>query len=158
MALVNTKNISCRDVAGLFPGGLLEKLAEVHAELPGDLYMTGGTVRDLLLGRPPADIDLTVVHRAKLWADRLARCCGGTYVELGREEDAARMVWQGVDVDFSSFREGAASIDEELHKRDITVNSMALPVHGLLYDPACRKHETLPIFDPVGGYGTLISS
>ena len=155
MTLENSKNISCRDVAGLFPAGLLEKLAAVHAELPGDLYMTGGTVRDLLLGRQPADIDLTVVHRAKLWADRLARCCGGTYVELGREEDAARMVWQWVDVDFSSFREGAASIDEELHKRDITVNSMALPVHGLLYDPACSKHETLPVFDPVGGIRDL---
>ena len=73
-ALENTKNISCRAVAGLFPGGLLEKLAEVHAELPGDLYMTGGTVRDLLLGRQPADIDLTVVHRAKQWAGRLADC------------------------------------------------------------------------------------
>jgi poly(A) polymerase len=155
MALENTKNISCKAVAGLFPGGLLEKLAEVHAELPGDLYMTGGTVRDLLLGRQSADIDLTVVHRAKQWADRLADCCGGTYVELGREEDAARMVWQGVDVDFSSFREGASSIDEELHKRDITVNSMALPIHGLLLDPTCRKHETLPVIDPVGGIRDL---
>lgn len=155
MKLEDMKNISCRAVADLFPDGLLEKLAAVHAELPGDLYMTGGTVRDLLLGRQPADIDLTVVHRARLWADRLAHCCGGTYVELGREEDAARVVWQGVDVDFSSFREGASSIEEELHKRDITVNSMALPVHGLLHDPNCRNHETLPVIDPAGGIRDL---
>ncbi len=139
----------------LFPDGLLDKLAAVHGEFPGDVYMTGGTVRDLLLGRKPADIDLTVVHRAKLWADRLAACTGGTYVELGREEDAARVVWHGLDVDFSSFREGAASIDRELYKRDITVNSMALPVHGLLRDPDCGNHETLPVIDPVGGLKDL---
>jgi len=142
-------------VAGLFPDGLLDKLAKVHGEFPGDVYMTGGTVRDLLLGRKPADLDLTVVHRAKLWADRLAACTGGTYVELGREEDAARVVWQGLDVDFSSFREGASSIDEELHKRDITVNSMALPVHGLLHDPYCKNHETLSVVDPVEGIKDL---
>ena len=149
------KNLSCKAVAGLFPDGLLDKLATVHDELPGDVHMTGGTVRDLLLGRKPADIDLTVVRRAKLWADRLAACTGGTYVELGRDEDAARVVWQGLDVDFSSFREGAASIDQELHKRDITVNSMALPIHGLLHDPTCANHETLPVIDPVGGIRDL---
>ena len=142
-------------MADLFPNGLLGKLAAVHDELPGDVYMTGGTVRDLLLGRKPADIDLTVVHRAKLWADRLAACTGGTYVELGREEDAARVVWQGLDIDFSSFREGAASLDEELHKRDITVNSMAMPLHGLLHDPCCENHEVLPVVDPVGGIKDL---
>jgi poly(A) polymerase len=145
------KNISCRAVAALFPDGLLEQLAAVHDALPGDVYMTGGTVRDLLLARKPADIDLTVVRRAKQWAELLAEQTGGTYVELGREEDAARVVLQGLDIDFSSFREGASSIDEELHKRDITVNSMALPVHGLLHDPACAEHGELPVIDPVGG-------
>jgi poly(A) polymerase len=144
-------NISCRDAAALFPAELLGYLAAVHNDLPGDVYMTGGTVRDLLLGRKPADMDLTVVRRAKLWAELLAEQTGGTYVELGREEDAARVVWQGLDVDFSSFREGASSIDEELHKRDLTVNSMALPVHGLLHDPDCTRHEQLPVLDPVGG-------
>ncbi len=113
--------------------------------------MTGGTVRDLLLGRKPADIDLTVVRRAKQWAALLAEQTGGTYVELGREEDAARVVWQGLDVDFSSFREGAASIDEELHKRDLSVNSMALPVHGLFRGLGCAGRDELPVIDPVGG-------
>ena len=149
------KHISCRAAAALFPGDLLQLLAAVHDDLPGDVYMTGGTVRDLLLGRKPADIDLTVVRRAKQWARRLVEQTGATYVELGREEDAARVVWQGLDVDFSSFREGASSIDEELQKRDITVNSMALPVHGLLHDVDCTDHGRLPVLDPVGGVQDL---
>ncbi len=151
MDLAGRKKLPCQAVADLFPAGLLGKLATVHDVMHGDVYMTGGTVRDLLLGRKPADIDLTVVRRAKQWAELLVEQTGGTYVELGREEDAARVVWQGLDVDFSSFREGASSIDEELHKRDISVNSMALPVHGLLHDPGCLSHAELPVLDPVGG-------
>ena len=151
MNFADRQEISCRAAAALFPGRLLEQLAAVHDELPGDVYMTGGTVRDLLLGTRPNDIDLTVVRRAKQWAARLAERTGSTLVELGREEDAARVVWQGLDVDFSSFREGASSIEEELHKRDITVNSMALPIHGLLHDAACHARKVLPVIDPVGG-------
>ena len=149
------KKISCQAVAGLFPEGLPAKLAAVHAVMPGEVYITGGTVRDLLLGRKPADIDLTVVRGAKQWAELLVEQTGGTYVELGREEDAARVVWQGLDVDFSSFRQGASSIEEELHKRDLTVNSLALPVHGLLHDPGCTHQEYLHVLDSVGGLQDL---
>jgi poly(A) polymerase len=147
--------IACSAVTALFPPGLLEHLARIHDTLPGDVYMTGGTVRDLVLGRQPADIDLTVVRRAKQWARLLAEQTGGTFVELGREEDAARVVWQGLDVDFSSFREGASSIDEELHKRDITINSMAVAVHGLLHDPGCATHDFCKVIDPVCGLQDL---
>ena len=147
--------LSCTVVAGIFPPGLLHKLALVYEEFPGEVYMTGGTVRDLLLGRKTADIDLTVPCQAKQWAGRLAAVTGGTYVELGRDEDAARVVWQGLDVDFSSFREGASSIFEELHKRDLTINSMAVPVYGLLADPTCTERQTLPVLDPVAGLADL---
>jgi len=150
------KYLSGAVVAAVFPSGILDTLANVRTELSaGELYMTGGTVRDLLLARKPADIDLTVSDRARLWAGRLAALTGGTYVELGRDEDAARVVWQGLDIDFSSFREGAFSIDEELQKRDITVNSMALPVYGLLDDPTCIDCRPLPVLDPVGGIADL---
>ncbi|MBI5554110.1 MAG: Glu-tRNA(Gln) amidotransferase GatDE subunit E, partial [Candidatus Diapherotrites archaeon] len=41
------------------------------------------------------------------------------------EEDAARVVWQGRDIDFSSYRDVARTIEEEPTRRDLTVNSMA---------------------------------
>ena len=150
-----TSCISCATVAALFPDGLLEKLAVIHSEQGGKVYITGGTVRDLLLGRQPSDIDLTVIRKAKQWAERLVELTGGTYVELGREQDAARVVWQGEDVDFSSFRQGASSIEQELHKRDITVNSLALPVHDLFYNPDCAGLKDLPVIDSVGGIADL---
>jgi len=139
-------------VADLLGRALTEKLAAVRKELPGRIYLTGGTVRDLLMGREPVDIDLTVEKRARLWAERLSRLTGSTLVPLGREEDAARVVWAGRDIDFSSFREGAESIEQELTKRDITVNSMAIFLDGLLGDGSGDfASGPAQIIDPCGG-------
>ena len=155
MKNVLQQSLSCPEVAALFPARLLAALTRVHHVLHGEVFLTGGTIRDLLLGRKPADIDLTVARGAIEWAELLTEKIGGTFVLLGREEDAARVVWQGLDVDFSSFREGAASIEQELHKRDITINSMALPVHGLLCQPDCAGLASLQIIDPVHGLDDL---
>lgn len=152
------KKISLTAVQDLFAGNLLKMLADVHASLPGDVYVTGGTVRDLLLARKPSDIDLTVVRRARQWAGELARVTGGTFVELGREEDAARVVWQGLDVDFTSFREGAASIEQELEKRDLTINSMALPIHDLLRGEVNTTAGDLAVIDPLHGQVDLAAA
>ncbi|MGB5685885.1 MAG: hypothetical protein WBM35_08740, partial [Candidatus Electrothrix sp.] len=142
-------------IAALFPEDLLEKLATVQHELGGAVYLVGGSVRDLILGRVPGDIDLTVARDAEQWAERLRQLTGGTYVELGREEGAARVVLrQGLDVDFSSFRASARSIVEDLEKRDITVNALAVPVHDLLTG-RCQNQERLPVIDPVGGFADL---
>lgn len=147
------KCLSAAAVAALFPDNLSEQLATVQKELGGEVYLVGGTVRDLLLGRQPGDLDLTVARDAEQWAKRLRDITGGTYVELGREEDAARVVLrQGLDVDFSSFRAGARTIAEDLEKRDISVNALAVPIHDLL---AGEGQESLPVIDPVGGCADL---
>ncbi len=138
-------------ILALLGPDLLAVLAGIYHVLPDTLYLAGGTVRDLLLGRRPADIDLTVAHRARRWARRLAEQTGGVYVTLGREEDAARVVWQGEGIDFSSFREGATTIGEELLKRDITVNSMAVRIDRLLAAGRDEWPAALEVIDPAGG-------
>ncbi len=142
-------------IEALFPGKLLAMLCSVHNQRAGDLFLTGGTVRDLLLGRKPADIDLTVPCQAIEWARLLTEMSGGTFVLLGRDEDAARVVWQGLDIDFSSFREGALTIVQELHKRDITVNSMAVPIHNLFFGKDRDQEERVAVIDPTHGLDDL---
>jgi poly(A) polymerase len=147
----NNSTVRVASVAALFPEGLLEKMATVRQELGGEIYLVGGAVRDLLLGRQPGDLDFTVPHHAEQWAEKLRNITNGTYVELGREEDAARVVLrQGGGVDFSSFRDGASSIAEDLAKRDITINALAVPVHNLLTGQ-CQGQDELPIIDSVDG-------
>ena len=93
--------IPCQRVRALFSGELLQYLSDIAERQPRGIFLAGGTVRDLMLGREPADVDLTVACHAKAWAGELARMTGGAYVALGRDEDAARVVWQGETIDFS---------------------------------------------------------
>jgi len=132
-------------------GDLTGILSRIRSHRLESIYLTGGTVRDLLLARKPVDIDLTVQERAKEWAVELAAVTGGTLVPLGRDEDAARVVWLGRDIDFSSFRQGAATIDEELIKRDITINSLAIALNDILGADPPSLPAGIEIIDPTGG-------
>ncbi len=145
------ETVEIRRVRMLFPPAVLEGLARIHHRRQSSLYLTGGSVRDLLLQRTAVDLDLTVGRDAAAWAADLQQEAGGTLVPLGRDEDAARLVHRGLDIDFSSFREGARTIEQELKKRDITINSMALCLDNLFG----TGEEDLPLIDPVGGAADL---
>jgi poly(A) polymerase len=140
-----------REVLAVLPHWLRRHLARLLLELGGELYLAGGVVRDLLLGLTPADIDLTVPAGATIWAAKLAALTGGAYVALGRGEDAARVVSGATTIDFSSYREGAATIEEDLRLRDLTVNALALRLDPLLADPATADGEQVALIDPAGG-------
>jgi poly(A) polymerase len=118
----------------------------------GRLYLAGGTVRDWLLRRPSADLDLVVKSGA-------ASCCrfllqtlgGGALVTLGEPgDDAARAVWNGLQIDITGFRGGSESIEDDLRRRDFTINAMAFCFDDLV------KDTTEPaLIDPLGGHGDL---
>ena len=143
-----------RRVTDLLPGWLRRHLAVVLGEQGAPLYLAGGVVRDLLRGVTPADIDLTVRDGARAWAARLAELCGGALVVLGRDEDAARVVSGRVSVDFAAFREGATDILDDLTRRDLTINAMALRIDPLLLDPGADAAGTT-LLDPTGGWADL---
>ena len=143
-----------RRVTDLLPGWLRRHLAVVLGEQGAPLYLAGGVVRDLLRGVTPADIDLTVRDGARAWAARLAELCGGALVALGRDEEAARVVSGGVSVDFAAFREGATDILDDLTRRDLTINAMALRIDPLLLDPGADAAGTT-LLDPTGGWADL---
>jgi tRNA nucleotidyltransferase (CCA-adding enzyme) len=119
------------------------------------VYLVGGPVRDLLLGRPLRDVDLLIEEAtggsaAAPAAERLAR-----RVELGGLRRVAydrfgtvRLEAGGAEVDLASLRSetyahpGAlprvapGTLEEDLRRRDFTVNALALP----LSEPARRRH------------------
>ncbi len=145
------KKITCGSVRALFSAELLQHMAFIAQRQPTGIFLAGGTVRDLLLGRKPADVDLTVACHAKAWAGELAKITGGAYVALGRDEDAARVVWRGEIVDFSSFRAGAATIEQELTKRDVTINALGLCIDPLFTETGCADETEFSVIDPLGG-------
>ena len=147
--------LSDRQILRVLPSWLRRQLTLLHRELGGELYLAGGVVRDLLLGKIPADIDLTVPEGARIWAGKLAVLTGGALVPLGREEDAARVVSRQTTIDFSSFRQGAGTIAEDLIRRDLSVNALALRLDPLLNRPQADDEVEVPLIDPTGGLADL---
>lgn len=133
-----------------------EALRGAHPELDAvrqaageeDVYLVGGAVRDLLLGRERTDVDLVVVGDAAALAARL----GAETVEHERFATAKVHV-DGHEIDIATARretypepgalpevEPADSIEADLGRRDFTVNAMAVPLRG---EPE--------LIDPYGG-------
>ncbi|MDP2712829.1 MAG: HD domain-containing protein [Solirubrobacteraceae bacterium] len=93
-------------------------------------WLVGGAVRDALLRRPTADLDLVVADDAKGCARALARAVGGPAFELSDAFGSWRVMapdrsWQ---VDLSPLRGG--SLDDDLALRDFTINAIAEPLDG----------------------------
>ncbi len=135
-----------------YPAPLLAALPKVAQRLGLELFVVGGTLRDWLLGRTAGDLDLTVAREAVACCHALiAVLGGGAFVLLGRgEEEAGRVVWRGLTIDFSSFRQGAATIVEDLRLRDYTINALGVSLTALLAETA-----PLSLLDPWHGIDDL---
>ncbi|MET0601106.1 MAG: HD domain-containing protein [Baekduia sp.] len=122
-------------------GEVLEAARGALAGVPA--WVVGGAVRDELVGRPTADLDLVVDGDVRGLAKALSRATGGPAFELSDAFGAWRVVgpehrWQ-VDI----MRLQGASLAEDLAKRDFTINAMARPLAGG------------DVVDPHGGAGDL---
>ncbi|MEZ0329179.1 MAG: HD domain-containing protein [Dissulfuribacterales bacterium] len=96
-------------------------------------YLAGGAVRDLLLKRPIKDMDITVRSNAMQLAREISARLNAAFVPLDVETDTARVVVsRELVADLSSFRDGAASIIEDLNARDFTINAMATPFENAM--------------------------
>jgi tRNA nucleotidyltransferase (CCA-adding enzyme) len=122
----------------------LQRIREAAEGSP--VYLVGGSVRDLLLGCDRVDIDIVVVGDAAALAARL-----GEAMPIEHERFAtAKVRLEGHEIDIATARtesyarpgalpdvRPAATIEDDLGRRDFTVNAMALPLHAQaeLVDP-----------------------
>src|SRR3954451_21718243 len=126
----------------------LETVREVSRQ---PVYLVGGAVRDLLLGRPTADVDLMVEGDARALAAQL----GGANSEHQRF-GTVKVDVDGHEVDIVGARTEtypepgalpvvtpANSVEEDLARRDFTINAMAIPLQGEphLIDPHGAKAD-----------------
>ncbi len=125
---------------------LLKAVADQAHTLNLPLYLVGGSVRDLLLGRPSLDFDLVVEGDAIGLAKALSAHYGGQVVAYGRFGTAK---WcppdQSDSLDLVSARTEyyerptamptveSGSIKLDLHRRDFTINTLALRLDGRHY-------------------------
>ena len=105
------------------------------------VYIVGGSIRDLLCGRTPIDYDLALTDTPDRFARLLAAGISGHVVEFGQHGHTVRRVVTG-DCHFDIMPLNGVSIEDDLHRRDFTINAMALDVSsGNLLDPAGGRQD-----------------
>ena len=137
---------------------VLRELGAVFADAGHELYLVGGSVRDALLGRLGNDLDFTTDARPEQmqsmlrgWADALWDT-GIEFGTVGVGKDGDRM-------EITTFRADSYDqvsrnpqvrfgerLDDDLVRRDFTVNAMAVRVTA---DGPAEFH------DPLGGLAAL---
>lgn len=132
---------------------LVQRAAQLARQLGYSTYLVGGFVRDLLIGQANLDLDIVVEGDAIALAQRLAEQYGGRVHTHARFGTAIWIVDQdeNLHLDFATARTEfyeypsalpdveRSSIKLDLHRRDFTINAMALCLdperYGTLLDP-----------------------
>lgn len=122
------------------PGELLAALEETAGD--HEIHLVGGALRDRVLERYAPDLDLVANGRGDKLGRRLARRLGGRFVALAGERFAAYRIVAG-DLVVDLWGRGDTPIRDELERRDLTINSLAV-------DLAERR-----LLDPFGGVRDL---
>ncbi len=144
------------------PAEHLNRLRQVQGAAAGArlaVYLVGGFVRDLLLGLPPGDLDIVVeAPGGQAAAGRLARALagahGGRVTVHGAFGTATWYDPAGRAIDFATARTEtypapgalpvvalAASIADDLRRRDFAINAIAVRVDGEHFGEVIDPHE-----------------
>ena len=120
---------------------LLQEIGQVGDEVSQPVYVVGGFVRDLLLGRENLDLDIVVEGDAIGFASHIAEKWDGrlhTYREFGT---ATVTCPDGFKIDFVSARRetyeqpGAlplvkyGTIADDVHRRDFSINALGMAIN-----------------------------
>ncbi len=139
-------------------GGGLERLQRALGPA-ADLHAVGGWVRDRWLGLEPGDLDLATALLPHQVLER-ARAAGLKAIPTGLAHGTVTVLLAGRPVEITTFRGDGdyldgrrpsavnlgVALEEDLARRDFTVNALALPVAALT-DADWRAR----VVDPFGG-------
>jgi poly(A) polymerase len=131
----------------LEPDAALPLLAAAAEVVRAEAWAVGGYVRDRLLGRSHSEIDVVVADgRGPELAERFAQLAGSARPVVFERFGTAQVVWQGRAIEFASARSESyqpdsrkpevrtATIEDDLRRRDFTVNTLLMTFDGRVED------------------------
>lgn len=146
------------NIASLLETSVFRGIGALAREEGQRAYVVGGYVRDLLLGRETKDIDIAVSGDGIEFARKVRSAFGSSKVVAFEKFGTARLQLHGVEIEFVGMRREAyeadsrkpavteGSIDDDLARRDFTVNAMAASL---------MPEDFGGIIDPYDGRGDL---
>ena len=116
-----------------------------------EAWCVGGCVRDSLLGRTPEDWDVTT----SALPEQIMELFGAQARPTGLQHGTVSVTLEGETVEVTTFRVDGTyhdhrrpdqvtftrSLEEDLCRRDFTINAMALNLRGELRDPFCGQSD-----------------
>ncbi|MFH1888733.1 MAG: HD domain-containing protein [Candidatus Omnitrophota bacterium] len=130
---------------------LIEAALKVAKRKKIKLYLVGGYLRDILLGREKdnPDIDFSLQKSAISFGREVARKLKCGFVVLDREHGCSRVVKKLGDkmytLDFTDFR--GKTLEDDLLHRDFTINAIAIEADKIFLTKDIEDN----IIDPYGG-------
>ncbi len=105
-------------------------VAELAEQFGVEVFLVGGCLRDVAMGRPVHDFDFALSGAAEDLPAELASRSGGRFFWLDQDRRQSRVMTgreqNGFTLDFAPIR--GKNILDDLLLRDFTVNALALPV------------------------------
>lgn len=121
-----------------------------------ECYVVGGYVRDLILGRPSKDIDFVTVGSGIELAEKVASAIGPkTHIAVYRTYGTAQVHDGPLELEFVGARRESynrnsrnpiiedGTLDDDLSRRDFTINAMAVSVNGNGFGELIDKFDGL---------------
>ena len=122
---------------------LLVKVGEIGTAMGYQVYVAGGTVRDILLGAINFDVDLVIEGDGIAFARAIAGLLKADYVRTHQKFGTAEIILPaGNKIDVATARlefyaypaalpqVEKASLHQDLYRRDFTINAMAVVLGG----------------------------
>ncbi len=123
---------------------ILSKLMTRSKEKAIPLFLVGGYLRDLLLGRRSKDYDFTLPKESSTFIPDIEEALGYRFFKVGKDEmntATYRVNKEEISVDLT-FRQGE-TIEEDLGKRDFTVNAIAFSLRDETFHWVERSVEDI---------------
>ncbi len=121
-----------------------------------EAYVVGGYVRDLIIGRKSKDVDFVTVGSGIELAEAVgARLGRGTHLVVYRSYGTAQLKRGDMELEFVGARRESyhrdsrnpvvedGTLDDDLARRDFTINAMAISVNAGTYGEVVDKYDGL---------------
>jgi poly(A) polymerase len=110
---------------------VLSRLSTLARKRGVPLFVVGGYIRDLLLGIHRRDYDLALPREASSFIPEIEQALGFHFFMIGKEEmgtSTYRIIKPDLSIDLTLLQ--GQTIDEDLRRRDFTINAIAFSLPG----------------------------